>query len=53
MTDPCEDVKPHEGRIQKLRYWLECHPPTGWYIAAIGTLNVMLTFALLLVSAFS
>ena len=23
-------------------YWMECHPRTGWYIAACVTINVIL-----------
>lgn len=54
MTDPNENVNPCDlGRIERLRTWLECHPLTGWYIAVVGTLNVLLTFVTLLVSALS
>lgn len=50
MTDPCEDVKVPR-RISRLAAWIDCHPRTGWYLAFVGTINVLLTFATLIVSA--
>lgn len=52
MTDPHEDVKP-QGRIARMKDWLECRPLTGWYLAVIGVMNLLLNIATLIVAALS
>jgi hypothetical protein len=42
--DPCKEdagTKP-SGVVERCLWWLEAHPRTGWYIAIMATVNVIL-----------
>lgn len=39
MSHFTENVKSFGRRIGA---WMDCHPRTGWYVAGISTLNVVL-----------
>ncbi len=34
--------KGERGLVTRCIYWIESHPRTGWYIAVMATLNVIL-----------
>jgi hypothetical protein len=41
VPQDCEEVKRRDGHAALIS-WIECHPRTGWYIAVLTTLNVVL-----------
>lgn len=30
------------GPLERLKTWVYCHPATGWWLACIGVVNILL-----------
>lgn len=49
MTGKAPDVKRDKAENfepgSRLLSWIEAHPRTGWYIAAVSTLNLLVTIS--------
>lgn len=43
MPDHPQDVKDNRRRIvERVGYWIDCHPRTGWWIAVLMLINTVL-----------